>query len=103
VLDEADRMVDIGFISDIKYFISLLPKTRQSLFFSATISGKVKEILATFVSNPITVSTKDKETTEHITQEIVKVSGNAQKVEMLHDLLIQKGFDKVLIFGRTKH
>ena len=102
VLDEADRMVDIGFINDIKYFISLLPQERQSLFFSATISEKVKEILQNFVRNPITVSVKKQETAENIEQEIIKVLPGQNKVDKLHDLLRQPGFDKVLIFGRTK-
>ena len=102
VLDEVDRMVDIGFIADIKYFISLLPAKRQSLFFSATVSPKVREIIQTFVVNPVTISTKDKENTPNINQEIVKVARNEQKVDKLHDLLIQEGFSKVLIFGRTK-
>ena len=102
VLDEADRMVDIGFIKDIKFFISLMPPIRQSLFFSATISGKVKEILQTFVKNPITVSVKKQETAENIEQEIIRVQKGINKVNVLHDLLKQDGFDKVLIFGRTK-
>ena len=102
VLDEADRMVDIGFIDDIKFFISLLPRVRQSLFFSATISSQVKEIIESFVTNPVTISTKKKEILENIKQEVVKVTGNEQKVDKLHDLLIQDGFRKVLIFGRTK-
>ncbi len=102
VLDEADRMVDIGFIKDIKFFISLMPVNRQSLFFSATISGKVKEILQTFVKNPITVSVKKQETAENIEQEIIRVQKGINKVDVLHNLLRQGGFDKVLIFGRTK-
>ena len=102
VLDEADRMVDIGFIKDIKYFISLMPPIRQSLFFSATISGKVREILQNFVRNPITVSVKKQETAEGIEQEIIRVAPGANKVDKLHDLLRQPCFEKVLIFGRTK-
>lgn len=102
VLDEADRMVDIGFIKDIKYFISLMPPVRQSLFFSATISGKVKEILQNFVRNPITVSVKKQETAENIQQEIIRVQPGVNKVDKLHDLLRTPGFEKVLIFGRTK-
>jgi superfamily II DNA/RNA helicase len=101
VLDEADRMVDIGFINDIKYFISLLPQNRQSLFFSATISGKVKEILNAFVKNPITVSVEKQATAENIEQKIIKVEKHL-KIDKLHDLLAQKEFDKVLVFGRTK-
>ncbi len=102
VLDEADRMVDIGFINDIKYFLTLLSPQRQSLFFSATISGKVRDILHTFVSNPVIVSVKQQETAEHIDQDIIRVTSKEKKVDILHDLLIKDGFDKVLIFGRTK-
>jgi len=102
ILDEADRMVDIGFIKDIKYFISLMPPIRQSLFFSATISGKVREILQAFVKNPITVSVKKQETAENIEQEIIRIPHGYNKVDKLHDLLRQPGFEKVLLFGRTK-
>ena len=102
VLDEADRMVDIGFINDIKYFISLLPKERQSLFFSATISGKVSEILDAFVVDPIRVSVKKEDTAITIQQDVIRVTQGSAKVEVLHDLLNKKEFDKVLIFGRTK-
>ena len=103
VLDEVDLMVDIGFINDVKFFISLLPSIRQSLFFSATISPKVKEILSNFVKNPITVSVKLQDTAELVDQDIVKIIIPAKKIDQLHDLLIKDGFDKVLIFGRTKH
>lgn len=101
VLDEADRMVDIGFINDIKYFISLLPQNRQSLFFSATIDGKVNEILRQFVHNPVRVSVAQQATGENIKQDVIKV-GNERKIDVLHNLLAQEGFDKVMIFGRTK-
>ncbi len=102
VLDEADRMVDIGFINEIKYFISLLPEKRQSLFFSATISGKVGEILTDFVKDPVHVSVKKEDTAVTIRQEAVRITREVPKIEVLHDLLNKKEFDKVLIFGRTK-
>lgn len=102
VLDEADRMVDMGFITDIKMIISLLPHERQSLFFSATIDGKVREILNGFVRNAVTVSVKTRETPLNVHQEIVRVTNPGRKVDQLHDLLIQKEYSKVLIFGRTK-
>ncbi|MBI5044773.1 MAG: DEAD/DEAH box helicase [Candidatus Levybacteria bacterium] len=102
VLDEVDRMVDIGFIRDIQYIVSLLPKKRQSLFFSATITDKERSILDTFVSDPVSISVKKQATSENIEQNIVKVRHGEQKIEKLHDLLISDGFDKVLIFGRTK-
>lgn len=102
VLDEVDRMVDIGFIHDIKFLISLLPKRRQSLFFSATVDRKTEEILSNFVTNPVTVSVKSQETAENVEQDIVRVGYGKQKIDILHDLLIQPGYDKVMIFGRTK-
>ncbi len=102
VLDEADRMVDIGFIADIKYFISLLPVERQSLFFSATIDGKVKEIIAAFVRNSILVSVKQQDTAENVEQDVIHVKPGQSKIDALHDLLAEPEFSKVLIFGRTK-
>jgi len=103
VLDEVDLMVDIGFIADIKYFISQMTKTKQSLFFSATIPPKVEDILRAFVNNPVTVSVKKQETSENVDQDVIPVANTSQKVDRLHDLLIKDGFDKVLVFGRTKH
>lgn len=103
VLDEVDMMVDIGFIQDIKYFISMLPQVRQSLFFSATISSKVREVLQSFVQDPITVSVKKQDTSTNIDQDIIKTISHDKKVDQLHELLIKEDFKKVLIFGRTKH
>lgn len=103
VLDEVDLMVDIGFINDIKFFISLMPIVRQSLFFSATIPPKVQSILQSFITNPVTISIKKQDTSENVDQDIVRVINPAKKLDQLHDLLIKDGFDKVLIFGRTKH
>jgi superfamily II DNA/RNA helicase len=103
VLDEVDLMVDIGFIHDVKFFVSLLPQNRQSLFFSATIGPKVKEILQAFVQEPLTVSVQEQRTSENVDQDIVRVVNREKKVEQLHDLLIQDNFNKVMVFGRTKH
>ena len=103
VLDEVDLMVDIGFISEVKYFLSFLPKIRQSLFFSATIPPKVREILQAFVQNPVTISVKQGDTPQNVEQDIIRVGNPSRKIDQLHDLLIKEGFDKVLIFGRTKH
>ncbi|KKS13204.1 MAG: DEAD/DEAH RNA helicase [Candidatus Daviesbacteria bacterium GW2011_GWB1_41_5] len=103
ILDEVDLMVDIGFINDVRFFISLLPAERQSLFFSATISLKIQGILQAFVENPVTVSVKVTDTAATINQDVVKVETGGSKVDKLHDLLISDGFEKVLIFNRTKH
>lgn len=103
VLDEADHMVDIGFLKDIQYMISLLPKERQSLFFSATIDGKVRSVLNAFVNNPVTISVKTRETAANVKQEVIRVDSPNKKIEQLHELLRKAEFDKVLIFARTKH
>lgn len=102
VLDEADHMVDIGFFPDVKLIISHLSPVRQSLFFSATIDGKVREVLQVFVKNPVTVSVKTTTTATNVEQDVVRVKDKSKKIDVLHDLLIQKEFEKVLIFGRTK-
>lgn len=102
VLDEVDRMVDIGFLKDIEFIISYLPRIRQSLFFSATVDGKTQGLLKKFVANPVTVFVKKHDTAENIEQDIIRVSDAREKIDILHDLLVKPGFDKVLIFGRTK-
>lgn len=102
VLDEADRMVDMGFINDVRFFIAKLPLTRQSLFFSATIPPKVKEILISFVKNPVTISVKVSDAIENISHEIIEINGKFTKLEKLNELLNRENFEKVLIFGRTK-
>lgn len=101
VLDEVDRMMDMGFIHDMKFIISGLPSQRQSLFFSATVPRQVMPIAQAFLRNPVTVSVKSQETAENIDQDVVRIAGR-NKIDVLHDLLSEDGFDKVLVFGRTK-
>ena len=101
VLDEVDRMLDMGFIHDVRYIISKLSSPRQSLFFSATLPQSVKAIMESFLINPVTISVKTRETPANVDQDVIKTKGKA-KIEVLHDLLLQEGFDKVLVFGRTK-
>jgi len=102
VLDEVDRMLDMGFVHEIREIINVLPPNRQSLFFSATMTSRVKEIMQGFLNNPVTVSVKTQDATAQVTQEIVNIRGKS-KIDTLHDLLNTDGFAKVLVFGRTKH
>lgn len=101
VLDEVDRMLDMGFIHDMKFIISHLPGHRQSLFFSATFPSQVVPIAQTLLNNPVTASVKSRETAQNIDQEVIKIQGR-NKIDVLHNLLAEDGFDKVLVFGRTK-
>jgi len=101
VLDEVDRMLDMGFIKDITYIIQRLPEKRHSLFFSATVSKEMHTVMNSFLRNPISISVKTRQTAENVNQEIIKV-GSAHKLDILHDLLIKPEFKKVLIFLRTK-
>lgn len=102
VLDEVDRMVDIGFIADIRFLISLMPRERQSLFFSATVPNDCVSVIASFLTDPVTVSVKVKETAAGIDQDVIRVKNKEEKLTRLCELLGQKDLSKVLIFGRTK-
>lgn len=103
VLDEVDRMLDMGFIDDIRDFLNKLPKERQSLFFSATVPPKIRNLVANFSNNPITIEVTVRETAGNVEQDVVRVSNKAQKFSRLQDLLNQDDFNKVLIFSKTKH
>lgn len=101
VLDEVDRMLDMGFITDVKFIISHLPRERQSLFFSATLSPTIKNLIDTISRNPIVISVKVQETAANVDQDIIRTYGKF-KLDVLHDLLAQEALNKVIIFGKTK-
>lgn len=103
VLDEADRMLDMGFVGDMRFVVALMPAKRQTLFFSATISGEIEKLIKEFVREPIRISVKTGDTAKNVEQDVIKVNRGENKLDILHDLLNQKDFSKVLIFGRTKH
>lgn len=101
VLDEVDRMLDMGFIDDVKYIVSHLSPNRHSLFFSATIPPSVQSVMHSLLREPVTVSIKSQPTPLFVEQSIIKTQGKP-KIDVLHNLLKQEGFNKVLVFGRTK-
>lgn len=103
VLDEVDRMLDIGFRQDILFLISQLPENRQSAFFSATMDQATEEIMQRFLIDPVRISVKEQERVSAVDQDIVSVKPGESKAEVLYKLLLQQEFEKVIVFGRTKH
>ena len=101
VLDEVDRMLDMGFIHDINEIISKLPRDRQSLFFSATLESKAKGVMGDFINNPVMISVKTTDTRANVYQDIIKLNGR-NKADVLCELLDKKEVNKTLIFTRTK-
>ncbi len=102
VLDEADRMLDMGFIHDMRFMMSKMSAERQTLFFSATMSSDIQVLVKDFLKSPVSISVKTGDTAKSVDQDIVRVQGK-NKVDVLQDLLTQSDFSKVLIFGKTKH
>ena len=102
VLDEVDRMVDMGFIADIRYLLAKLATPRQSLFFSATIDPKIESLMNTFLTDPVTVSVRTGETSDNVEQSVIEYNHSGERISKLHDLLIQDHVAKILIFDDTQ-
>lgn len=101
VLDEVDRMLDMGFVNDMRKILSQIAKPRQSFFFSATVDSKVSTLIREFSNNPVSISVKTGITAESVEQNIVRFDRNSQKIDKLHDLLISKD-TKALVFDDTQ-
>jgi superfamily II DNA/RNA helicase len=101
VLDEVDRMLDMGFVADIKEIVNQIPKPRQTLFFSATVDRKIQPLVDSFLNDPVKISVKTQESSKNVEQDVVRVK-REDKEKTLINLLRQEGFKKVLIFGGTK-
>lgn len=102
VLDEMDRMLDMGFLKDIKKMLLETPQDRLTLLFSATMPNTIREIASQFLHNPLEFIVKPRATSKNIEQDVVRVSPKEKKIEKLHELLLNPDLYKVLIFGRTR-
>jgi len=104
VVDESDRMVDMGFIKDIRFILEKLPRERQSFCFTATLDAEVEGLVRQFLRDPVKVSVKMRSTPANVRQDIIRVPQDKHaKMNILVEHLAKPGFDKVLVFGRTKH
>jgi ATP-dependent RNA helicase RhlE len=103
ILDEADRMLDMGFIHDIKKLMKLMPQKRQTLLFSATFSPEIKKLASGLLKNPVLVEVARQNTTADQISQVVHFVDKKRKRELLSQLIKKKEWRQVLVFTRTKH
>lgn len=101
-LDEVDRMLDMGFIRDIRYILERLSPERQSFFFSATLDPTIRSLIGSFLQNPVEISVKTAETSDNVEQNIISFGSRDEKIEKLHEILIHESVGKTLVFDDTQ-
>ena len=102
VLDEVDRMLDMGFINDVTTILSELSQPRQSMFFSATMDTKIRNLISRFTEDPFTVTLKATGGSENVHQNVVRYAGNIDRMEKLHNILLKDEVQKVIVFDETQ-
>jgi len=102
VLDEADRMLDMGFIHDVKKILAMVPKDKQSLLFSATFSDEIRDLAATLLKNPQSIQVTPSNTTVQRISQVIHPVGRGKKKEVLVHIINQHNWSQVLVFTRTK-
>lgn len=102
VLDEVDRMLDMGFVHDMREILAMLGSPRQSFFFSATVDHKVRSLIDEFSTDPVMISVKTGDTSDNVEQNVVHYASNDEKISKLHDILVDQKVAKALVFDETQ-
>lgn len=103
VLDEVDRMLDMGFINDIRHILGQTNPNKQSYYFSATLDQNVRTIIDSFSKDPVRITVSSNESSANVEQDVIAFKSRTEKIDKLHDLLIKENVTKTLVFDSTHH